>query len=45
VGELVHPIRVAITGRSVGPGLYDCLAILGRDQSLARLERALPRCG
>ena len=45
VGDLVHPVRVAVTGRSVGPGLYDCLAILGRERSLARLERALPLCG
>ncbi len=45
VGDLVHPVRVAVTGRSVGPGLYDCLAILGREQSLARIARALPRCG
>jgi hypothetical protein len=29
----------------VGPGLYDCLAILGREQSLARIARALPMCG
>jgi glutamyl-tRNA synthetase len=45
VGDLVHPIRVAVTGRSVGPGLYDCLAILGREKSLARIDRALPLCG
>ena len=45
VGDLVHPVRVAITGRSVGPGLYDCLAILGREKSLARINRALPLCG
>ena len=45
VGDLVHPVRVAITGRSVGPGLYDCLAILGREKSLARISRALPHCG
>jgi glutamyl-tRNA synthetase len=45
VGDLVHPVRVAVTGRSVGPGLYDCLAILGREQSLARINRALPLCG
>ena len=30
IGELIHPLRVAVTGKSVGPGLYDCLAILGR---------------
>jgi glutamyl-tRNA synthetase len=45
VGDLVHPVRVAVTGRSVGPGLYDCLAILGRERSLARITRALPLCG
>ena len=45
VGDLVHPVRVAITGRGVGPGLYDCLAILGKEKSLARLTRALPLCG
>jgi len=41
VGDLVHPVRVAITGRSVGPGLYDRLAILGRDKSLQRTEAAV----
>jgi len=45
VGDLVHAVRVAVTGKTVGPGLYDCLAILGREQSLVRLERSLPLCG
>ena len=45
VGDLVHAVRVAVTGKTVGPGLYDCLAILGRGRSLERLERALPQCG
>jgi glutamyl-tRNA synthetase len=44
VGDLVHAVRVAVTGRTVGPGLYDCLAILGRERSLARIGRALPLC-
>jgi glutamyl-tRNA synthetase len=44
-GDLVHPVRVAITGKTVGPGLYDCLAILDRERSLSRLDRALPLCG
>ncbi|NDC54733.1 MAG: glutamate--tRNA ligase, partial [Planctomycetia bacterium] len=44
IGDLIHPIRVAVTGKTVGPGLYDCLAILGREASLTRLARALPRC-
>ena len=45
VGDLVHAVRVAVTGRTVGPGLYDCLAILGREKTLARLARARPLCG
>jgi len=44
-GDLVHAVRVAVTGKTVGPGLYDCLAILGRERSLARIEEALPLCG
>ncbi len=44
-GDLVHAVRVAVTGKTVGPGLYDCLAILGREKSLVRLARALPLCG
>jgi glutamyl-tRNA synthetase len=41
VGELVHPLRFAVTGRTVGLGLYDALAILGSARSLARIERAV----
>ena len=40
VGQLVHPLRFAVTGRTVGLGLYDALAILGRERSLARIRRA-----
>jgi len=39
-GELVHPARVAVSGRSVGPGLYEMLELLGKDRVLARLARA-----
>lgn len=41
IGQMIHPLRVALTGKSVGLGLYDALAILGRERSLARLRRAL----
>ena len=34
------PIRVAITGSKVSPGLYESLELLGRDESLARIRRA-----
>ncbi|HEV2971536.1 MAG TPA: hypothetical protein VGY55_16285 [Pirellulales bacterium] len=34
-------MRVAVTCKAVGPGLYDCLAILGRQTCLQRIERTL----
>ena len=40
VGEFVHPARVAVSGKSVGPGLYEMLEILGKDRVLARFQRA-----
>ena len=45
VGQLVHPLRFAVTGRTVGLGLYDALAILGRERSLARIRRAASAAG
>jgi glutamyl-tRNA synthetase len=41
--EIVHAVRVAVTGKSVGMGLFDSLAILGRESCLARIERTLQR--
>ena len=38
-----QPIRVAITGTTVSPGIFDSLAALGRTESIARIERALQR--
>lgn len=35
------PVRVAITGSRISPPLFESMEILGREQSLARLERAL----
>jgi len=35
-----QPVRVALTGRTASPGLYQVLSVLGREISLARLERA-----
>ena len=34
------PIRIAVTGSTVAPGLYESIAFLGRDEALARLQRA-----
>ena len=38
--EMAQPARVALTGRTASPGLYEVAAILGRERSIARLERA-----
>lgn len=41
IGQIVHALRVATTGRAVGVGLFDALAILGRDHCLGRIDRTL----
>jgi glutamyl-tRNA synthetase len=43
IGQMVHPLRVAVTGKAVGFGLFDTLAILGRDRCKARIVRSLER--
>jgi len=37
--EFIHPARVAVSGRSVGPSLYHMLEVLGKERVLARLRR------
>jgi glutamyl-tRNA synthetase len=41
IGDLNHALRVATTGVMVGPGLFDILAILGREETLTRIDAAL----
>jgi glutamyl-tRNA synthetase len=40
-GKLYQPIRVALSGTTVSPGIFETLAVLGRDDSLARMDRVL----
>lgn len=40
LGKLAQPLRAALTGRTVSPGIFDVLLLLGRDASLARLDAA-----
>jgi glutamyl-tRNA synthetase len=42
-GKLFQPIRVAITGKTISPGIFESVALLGRDETLARIDRALAR--
>jgi glutamyl-tRNA synthetase len=41
VGVLIHPTRLAATGNPHGPSLYHLLEVLGKEKSLARIEKAL----
>jgi glutamyl-tRNA synthetase len=45
LGKAQAPIRVAVTGRRVGPPLFESLALLGPERTLARMEAALDRAG
>jgi glutamyl-tRNA synthetase len=45
LGKTQAPIRVAITGRTVGPPLFESIEILGRDETQRRLSAALSRLG
>jgi len=40
-GDLVHPARVAVSGRSIGPSLYHMLEVMGKKRVLARFERMI----
>ncbi|OGX30963.1 MAG: hypothetical protein A2787_06105 [Omnitrophica WOR_2 bacterium RIFCSPHIGHO2_01_FULL_48_9] len=39
--DLVHPIRVALTGKTVGPGLFETMALLGKEKTIQRLADAV----
>jgi glutamyl-tRNA synthetase len=40
-GKLFQPLRLALTGSSASPGIFDVLVLLGRERSLERVERAV----
>lgn len=39
-GKLIHPVRLAVSGVGGGPGLFDILYIIGKDETISRLKRA-----
>jgi glutamyl-tRNA synthetase len=41
MGDVVNALRVAVTGQGIGPGLYDCLVILGRAAVMCRIRQTL----
>ena len=40
-GKLIHPARVALTGKTVSPGIFEVMEMVGRDRTLARLDRLI----
>ena len=45
LGKIAQPVRVALTGGTASPGMYDVVQILGREESLARLDAAIAGIG
>ncbi|HUI63240.1 MAG TPA: glutamate--tRNA ligase [Bacteroidota bacterium] len=44
-GELIHPLRLAVSGMGAGPGLYDILSILGKGEVVRRVRMAIEKLG
>lgn len=40
-GDIIHPTRLALSGRTVGPGLFDIISILGKEECLRRMDKAI----
>jgi glutamyl-tRNA synthetase len=41
MGQLAQPVRVALTGRTASPGLFEVMEVLGRDRTLLRLRKGI----
>ena len=41
LGKIAQPLRVALTGKTASPGIFEIIAILGRDRVLPRLKKAI----
>lgn len=39
--KIIHPLRVALTGKSVGPGIFETVALLGREKAIQRLNEGI----
>ena len=42
-GKVFQPVRVAIAGQTVSPGIFESVALLGKEETLARIDSALAR--
>jgi glutamyl-tRNA synthetase len=43
LGDIVHAVRIAVTGVPIGPGLFDTLSVLGKETCLRRIDRTLAK--
>lgn len=41
LGKVIHPTRLALTGRTVSPGLFDVMVLLGKEKAITRMEKAI----
>jgi len=42
-GEIIHPTRVSLSGKKVGPGLFEFMVVLGQGKSVKRLKEAIEK--
>ena len=42
-GKLIHPLRIALSGVGEGPGVYDIISVLGKEETMARINKALEK--
>ncbi|MBI3797098.1 MAG: glutamate--tRNA ligase [Deltaproteobacteria bacterium] len=42
LGQIAQPVRVALTGGTASPGIFEVMVVLGKERTLARLDRVLP---
>jgi glutamyl/glutaminyl-tRNA synthetase len=43
--DMIHPLRVYITGQSGGPGLFDTMEVIGKERCLSRIKKILDKYG
>ena len=41
LGKIAQPVRVALTGRTASPGIFEITSILGKERVIARLQKAI----
>ena len=41
LGKVIHPTRLALTGRTVSPGMFDVMVLLGKEKTIERMKKAI----